>query len=155
MTELFGVGEMQWKLFGLIPVVTASGADITRSAAGRVQAESVWLPSLLCGDDVPWSSTDRSHPTATVTVVGTTSPVDFTIDERGRSSAVRVSRWGNPPPDAKHFRMVDFGGVLNEERTFAGYTIPTRVRAGWYLGSPQFESDGEFCRATIDDATFR
>jgi len=38
-------GAMRWKLFGIIPIVTASGPDITRSAMGRVVAESVWLPS--------------------------------------------------------------------------------------------------------------
>ena len=66
-----------------------------------------------------------------------------------------ISRWGNPPPNAKQFRMVDFGGVLADERTFAGYTIPTRVRVGWHVGSPQFDSEGEFFRAIIDDAAFR
>jgi hypothetical protein len=135
-----GAGEMRWKLLGLVPVMTASGPDITHSAAGRVQAESVWLPSLLCGDDVSWSSSDPSHATVTITVAGVTSPVDFTIDEEGRLTAVRVTRWGNPPPDTKRFRMVDFGGVVNDERTFVGYTIPTHVRIGWYFGSPQFES---------------
>jgi hypothetical protein len=30
-----GEGEMRWKLLGLIPVMTASGPQITRSALGR------------------------------------------------------------------------------------------------------------------------
>jgi hypothetical protein len=29
------------------------------------------------------------------------------------------------------------------------------VRVGWYFGSPRFESEGEFFRATIDEAMFR
>ena len=44
-------GTMRWKLFGIIPIVTASGPDITRSAMGRVIAESVWLPSAIAGGD--------------------------------------------------------------------------------------------------------
>ncbi len=150
-----GAGEMQWKLLGLVPVVTASGPDITHSAAGRARAESIWLPSLLCGNEVSWTSTDPSHATATVSVAGATSPVDFAIDGHGRLSAVRVSRWGNPPPEPGRFQSVDFGGVLEEERTFAGYTIPVRVRVGWHIGSPRFASEGEFFRATIDEAAFR
>lgn len=150
-----GAGEMRWKLFGLIPAIRATGADMTRSAAGRVQVESVWLPSILCGDDISWNSIDPSHAAATLAVAGVTSPVDFRLDEHGRLLTVRVSRWGNPPPDTKHFRMLDFGGVLEDETTFAGYTIPSRVRVGWYFGSPQFEAIGEFFRATIDDALFR
>jgi hypothetical protein len=51
-----GEGSMQWKLFGVIPVVAASGADVTRSSIGRVQAESVWLPSVFCGDRVFWTA---------------------------------------------------------------------------------------------------
>jgi hypothetical protein len=47
-----GEGAMRWKLVGLFPVMTASGPDVSRSAAGRVKSESVWLPSILCGDDV-------------------------------------------------------------------------------------------------------
>ena len=31
-----GQGAMNWKLFGLVPFITASGPDISRSAAGRV-----------------------------------------------------------------------------------------------------------------------
>jgi hypothetical protein len=41
-----GEGATRWKLFGIIPVATASGPDITRSVAGRVEVESIWLPSV-------------------------------------------------------------------------------------------------------------
>ncbi|MBA3923186.1 MAG: hypothetical protein H0X31_16430, partial [Nostocaceae cyanobacterium] len=51
-----GIGAMQWKLLGLFPVMTASGSDITRSAVGRLQSESLCLPSVFCGDDVSWTS---------------------------------------------------------------------------------------------------
>jgi len=32
---------------------------------------------------------------------------------------------------------VDFGGAMEDERTFGGSMIPSRV--GWYVGSQQFE----------------
>ncbi len=150
-----GAGEMRCNLFGLVPFIKASGPDITRSAIGRLQAEAIWLPSLFCDDNVPWTSSDWSHATTMMTSAGITGPVEFSIDPSGRVMTVRLGRWGNPPPDTKHFRMVDFGGIVEDEQTFAGYTIPSRVRGGWYFGSPQFDSIGEFFRATIDDATFR
>ena len=31
-----GQGAMRWRLFGIVPVMTAAGADITRSTVGRV-----------------------------------------------------------------------------------------------------------------------
>jgi hypothetical protein len=55
-----GIGAMPWKLLRLFPVMTASGTDITRSSIGRLQSESVCLPSVFCGNDVLWTSTDLS-----------------------------------------------------------------------------------------------
>ena len=58
------------------------------------------------------------------------------------SATVRMSRWGNP--DGSRFRYVDFGALIEEENTFQGYTIPTRLRIGWYIGTDRFDSEGEF-----------
>ena len=38
---LDGQGAMRWRLFGIVPMVNAAGPDITRSAAGRVNIESI------------------------------------------------------------------------------------------------------------------
>ncbi len=53
---LRGQGEMRWRMLGILPLVSASGPDITRSAAGRLAAESVWLPSALCSPAVSWTA---------------------------------------------------------------------------------------------------
>ena len=60
-TFLDGEGALRWKLFGILPIVNASGPGITRSAAGRVNIESIWLPSVLCGDDMLWTASDIYH----------------------------------------------------------------------------------------------
>jgi hypothetical protein len=39
--------------------------------------------------------------------------------------------------------------------TFARYTIPIRMRVGWYFGTDRFESEGESFRVTIDDGVYR
>ena len=62
-------------------------------------------------------------------------------------------RWGNP--DGGEFHYSPFGGFVGEEGTFAGYTIPTRMRVGWHFGTDGFEQEGEFFRVTIDDAKYR
>lgn len=148
-----GEGAMRWKLFGLFPVMTASGPDISRSAAGRVKAESVWLPSILCGNGVSWTAQDACHPVAHFSVGTNTQPVALTIDDKGALMSITLQRWGNP--EGGEFHVVNFGGVVEEEGKFGGYTIPTRVRIGWYFGTDRFESDGEFFRATVDDAMYR
>jgi len=148
---LDGVGEMRWKLLGLIPVVTAKGPDVTRSAIGRFTAESIWLPSVLVRD-VSWFAPDSEHLTATFRGSQNAHSVELTIDPSGRVESLGVYRWGNP--GGGPFRLEKFGGVIEAERTFSGFTIPSRVRVGWYFGSPRFESEGEFFRATIHDAIF-
>jgi hypothetical protein len=45
--------------------MTASGPDITRSAVGRLEAESLWLPSALIRNDVQWIADDARHAVAT------------------------------------------------------------------------------------------
>jgi hypothetical protein len=152
-----GIGAMQWKILGLFPVMTAGGADITRSSIGRLQAESVWLPSVFCGDEVSFTSTESSELDSSLhssfVVQGERAELDFTIDRTGRLKTAKLPRWSNP--DDTEFRYVDFGGILESDSTFCGYTIPTRLRIGWYFGSDRFESEGEFFRATIDDAIYR
>jgi|SRR5689334_14251943 uncharacterized protein DUF6544 len=63
-----GEAVMRWKVFGIIRVMTASGPDISRSGAGRVMAEAVWLPSVLCGSGVSWTAKDEFHPRARLAV---------------------------------------------------------------------------------------
>jgi hypothetical protein len=148
-----GEGAMCWKLLGFLPVMTASGPDITRSTVGRVLAELVWLPAALCAGDVSWAASDAFHPTATTTRLGHAAQLELTIDDTGRLQSVKTSRWGNP--DGGEFRSVDVGAVADEEKTCQGYTIPTRLRVGWHFVNSRFESGGEFFRVVIDDAAFR
>lgn len=148
-----GEGEMRWKLFGAIPFMTASGPDITRSAAGRLAGESMWLPSMLCDPSVAWEAADASHPTGHLAFAGHAVPVTLTIGSHGEIQQTAMPRWGNP--NREPFAERPFGGVVEAERTFDGYTIPSRVRVGWYFGTERFERDGEFFRCTIDEAAFR
>ena len=150
---LNGAGEMQWKILGLIPLMTAAGPDITRSAAGRLATEIVWLPSRLCREDVTWAAPDASHAQASFAVAGERAAVEIAIGGVGRLESVKLKRWGNPGGAEYHY--VDFGGVVERDGTFDGYTIPTQLRVGWYFGTERFESEGEFFRARIDHAECR
>ncbi|MFL6261673.1 MAG: DUF6544 family protein [Thermoanaerobaculia bacterium] len=150
---LDGEGAMRWKLLGIIPVMKASGPDISRSAAGRVEAESIWLPSVLCGENVAWTAADPSHPHARITLRGETTEVELTVDESGRLRSIKMPRWGNPEGGELH--SADFGGVVEEEGTFGGCIIPSKLRIGWYFGSDRFEREGEFFRCTLDEAAYR
>jgi hypothetical protein len=87
-----GEEAIGWKLFGFIPVLTASGDDITRSTVGRVAAESAWLPLVLCSDTVLLTEPDALHLRASLPVQGRTVPLEFSVGHRGRIDAVFSER---------------------------------------------------------------
>jgi hypothetical protein len=148
-----GAGEMRWKLFGVVPFIQAHGPDITRSSVGRLMAESVWLPSLLSTENVSWTAQEPTHPEAALTINGQSGKLRLTIDAAGRLVSSAMLRWGNPGGGT--FRYEDFGGTVEEEKTFHGYTIPSRLRIGWYFGTQRFETEGEFFRVSVDDAEYK
>ena len=150
---LDGEGSMRWRLLGIVPLVMASGPDITRSAVGRLAAESVWLPPILLGDGVTWKAPGLSTVEARLALQGHTVALTLTVSDDGRLQSVALKRWGNPGDG--EFRLRDFGGTVEDEGTFGGYTIPTRLRVGWGFEAGRFGSDGEFFRVTVDEATYR
>jgi len=81
---LDGHGSMRWRLFGVFPIINASGPDITRSAAGRVNVESIWLPSALCNEGTEWTALGKSHSQTRFTAHGETAEIDYVTDEAGR-----------------------------------------------------------------------
>lgn len=147
-----GAGAMHWRLFGIVPVIRAAGADITRSAAGRVNSEVVWLPSALVSMPARWTEADGVLH-ARFTAHGEPADLALAIAPDGRLQSLALERWGNP--DGAGWRSVSFGATFEAERTFAGYTIPSRLRAGWYFGSERFAAEGEFFRAELTAAEFR
>jgi hypothetical protein len=148
-----GVGAMRWKAFGLAPVMSADGPDISRSAAGRLQIESVWLPAVLLDPAVEWSARDDTHAIAIVRAHGEETHLAFEVDGTGRVRSLHASRWSNA--GGGEYREQDFGGVVLADRAFDGITIASELRVGWWFGTPRFEAEGEFFRATVDDVQWR
>jgi hypothetical protein len=156
---LDGEGAMRWKLFGIVPVMRAEGPDISRSAKGRLELETLWLPTVLARPDVTWRAEavadEEGHDVvhACFEAFGDEADVTLHVDHDGRLLRNHAMRWGNP--EGAEFHAAPFGGLCLAERTFEGITLPTEVRVGWYCGTPRFESEGEFFRATVTEATFR
>lgn len=149
-----GEGAMRWKLFGLVPVMESEGPDVTRAAAGRLEVESIWLPSVLMGDAMGWSAADAEHPHVDVRVAGEHADVELTIDHEGALQKAALLRWGQPEGDDA-YHWVPFGGFVDAEARFGGYTIPSELRVGWHFGSERFASEGEFFRCTLTEAEYR
>lgn len=144
-------GEMRWRLLDQVPVQSAHGADVTRSAAGRLAAEGLtFVPTSFA--QAAWSADDTDTATAVVTVGDGQETVRLRVDASGRLCAVQLDRWGNP--SGQPFGRYPFGVTLLSERAFDGITIPTTLTAGWWHGTDR-QGEGEFFRATVTAAVFR
>jgi hypothetical protein len=144
-----GTGEMRWRLLGAVPVMSARGPDVTRSAAGRLAAELLLAPSGALLPNVTWHGEDSEHATADVEVDGTTHSVRIRVDDVGRLVSVDLPRWGEPLGEPPGYHP--FGVDMTGETSHAGMLLPTQVRAGWFHGTERW-SEGEFFRADIDEA---
>jgi hypothetical protein len=145
-------GQLRWRLLGLIPVMSAAGPDVTRSAAGRLAGEGLcWLPTSFPAA----AFTDGPHPdtaAATWRIGDQAETVLLRVDPHGALRELRMQRWGNP--DGEPFGRYPFGVAVDAERTFAGVTVPSTVRAGWWWGTDRQEA-GEFFRAEVTEAVYR
>jgi hypothetical protein len=146
-----GSGEMHWRLGGLVPVMSASGPDVTRSAAGRLAGESTLLPTAFSAATwTPGSAADSA--VLTWRIGEEEESAELHVGPDGRLLGAGMDRWGDP--GGGPFGRRPFGVTFEAERTFAGVTLGSVLRAGWWWGTDR-AAEGEFFRATITDATFR
>ncbi|MCA8979635.1 MAG: hypothetical protein KDC14_06380 [Planctomycetes bacterium] len=150
-----GAGLLSWKLFGLVRLARADGPDVSKSAAGRMAIEHVWLPSALLESVEAWEPLDDAHCGARVRVGAEVSRVVLEVDGEGRLRSAGMQRHGTPDGPRTPFRSESFGCRALEERRFGEVRIPSRLSAGWYFGTPRYEESGEFFRCVVDDAQFR
>ncbi len=111
------------------------------------------MPSALAASAASWSGEGTDEASARVSVGPETLKLHLQLDKRGALERIQLSRWGNP--GGTPHRYVTFGGIVEEERSFAGYTVPVQMRAGWYFGTDRFDTEGEFFRVTVQSAEYR
>jgi hypothetical protein len=146
-----GSGQMHWRLGGLIPVMSVTGPDVTRSAAGRLVGETALVPTAFrAATWTPGSGADRV--VVTWRIDEQDESAELHIGPDGRLSGVLMQRWGNP--DGAPFGRYPFGVAIEAEQSFSGVTIGSVLRAGWWWGADR-QPEGEFFRAEITGATFR
>jgi hypothetical protein len=142
-------GRMQFSLWGLIPLVNAHNPDITRSSIGRFAGEFFWLPSaLLPQRGVSWKAIDERTIQASLKVDDEPVTLTLFIDANGKLLKLSLPRWGDQTED-RSYTYIPFGGEYQEEKTFGGFTIPSQMSAGWWLGTDRYS---EFFRATVEKA---
>ncbi len=143
-------GEMRWRLIGAIPLVSADGPDLTRSAAGRLASEIIVTPTAF--RSATWTAGDDPDTAVATSHLGHHSQqVILRVHPDGSVRDVVLQRWGNPA--GSPFGPYPFGVSVENEAVLGGVTMPSVIRAGWFWGTDR-QDEGEFFRATISAATF-
>ncbi|MER7751942.1 DUF6544 family protein [Kitasatospora sp. NPDC097643] len=130
-------GEMRHTLLGCLPLVHAAGPDLTRSAAGRLAAETVLWPPAALDRAIDWQQDGPDSVTMLVPVAGCAHPVSLTVAQDGRLLRVTTPRWtrlGRGP-----YRLHEFVVEVRQEIRHAGVLLPAAVVAG-YATEPPFIS---------------
>ncbi len=134
-----------------LPVANQHGVDITRSAAGRLAAESILAPAaLLPSRGVRWEVEGPDSIRATQRIAGEPHSVTLVLDGAGRVLNASLLRWGNLTED-KRLSWIPFGVDVVEERTTQGITYPSKVSVSWWYGAAQ---QFEFYRASLEAVPF-
>jgi uncharacterized protein DUF6544 len=145
-----GEGRQHWRLFGLIPVQSAEGMEVTRSAADRLAAECALLPtSLVRAQWRPGPNADSATYALRVGGRFARTKVTVHVAADGRLKAVTMMRWGTPP--GAKFGQYPFRVRFDGEYRRQGIAVPTDLTAAWLLPEGSWF---EFFRAHIDAAHF-
>jgi hypothetical protein len=146
-------GAMRWRLFDAVPLISATGEDITRSAAGRHAGELLLhLPTAALSREVDWHGLDSDRAVAVVRVGGDSHGVTLRVGPDGALTELVMQRWG--PLRRGSFGWQSFGATLSGEFQVGGLTIPRRVTAGWHYGTDGWPA-GQFIRWSVDQVTYR
>jgi len=145
-----GKGRTRFSLWGFIPLVDAQSEEIDRSAAGRLGAEYIWLPSaLLPQNGVTWKAISYDTIQADFSINNEPVCLTLTIDDNGKLLEVSLPRWGNATSE-KSWQYMTFIADCLEEKTLGGYTVPCKISAGW-LENNEYRL---FFQSTFKEARF-
>jgi hypothetical protein len=144
-----GSGQLRWRLFGSVPLVSGDGEDVTRSAAGRHAGELLLaLPTAALAPEISWRALDPDRAVAVVGAGPAAHEVVLTVGPGGALREVVMSRWGELGRGSYGEQV--FGATLHGETTVGGLTVPRRITAGWHYGTSRW-AEGQFIRYTVDD----
>ncbi len=145
-------GSMNFFMFKALPLVrVASSEGLDRSAAVRPLLEAIWMPAgLLPANGARWEQVGGDRAKISFGEGAAAIEMTMTLAKDGRVIEVVAPRWSDANPE-KVFQIQPFGGTMEAEATFAGYTIPSRVQVGNMFGTDAYLP---FFNATITEARF-
>ncbi len=141
-----GEAELTHRLFGVIPVVHMQEPGLVRSAAARAASEICWSPATALHPALSWHVVGPDEAVVSIPVAGETVDVTLRTASDGSLVSLTTRRWTRSDDGSWQWRT--FGARVLQETTFAGFTVPSRVVAGY---GDDFAGAGAFIRLVVDD----
>jgi len=145
-----GAAETRTTIAGRVALGRRRDRDVVRSAAGRLAAEALLLPTNALAPWVRWEATGDSHAVAEIEVGGAVYAVEVVLDH-GRLRSVALPRWC---PTRAGGRSRVFGVTFHGERREHGITMPASWTAGWDWTGDGWQA-GPFFTAQLDAVRFQ
>ena len=139
----------RWHPPHLIPVMTAAGPHITRSAYRHRSGEIVLIPTIFSAPPGQTASilTPPPQPGGSAKTPKLLTFVSAMTARYSKPWSTAGVIQGDEP-----FARYPFGVSVASETEFGGITIPSRFTAGWWRGADWQEAEGQFVRAHITGA---
>ncbi|MBM7408381.1 DUF6544 family protein [Methanococcus maripaludis] len=127
--------EINFALYGLIPVVKESNKDITKSAIGRLAIElMVWNPWAVFNDkNTEFKDVDSETFSVSFEIDGEPVTVYLKIDENGSLKEVYMNRWNKLENGS--YGYIPFGGTVSDHLENNGLKIAKTLNVGWNYGT--------------------
>lgn len=125
-----GNGMMNIRLFGLIPVVDASGPKIDEGSIQRFLGEMAWFPQAALKPYITWEQVDAHTAKAVIESHGTRGEGTFYYNSEGDFIKFTALRYKGNDSDAEREEWVI---TAEEYATFSGIRVPSSLQATWKL----------------------
>ena len=147
---LDGEGRSEYFLAEIFPTVKDKGPEVSRSAAGHLLIESIWLPaSLLPTKGARWQAEDDKRTVVSFAGHPDASALNLTVAEDGALEEVSMMR--HQLGKTGHAGLASYGYRVEEESRFGGYTVPGRVVGSWHIGT---DDAFDFLQLRVENALY-
>ena len=147
---LDGEGRSDYFIADIFPTEKGRGPEVTRSAAGHLLIESIWLPaSLLPTKGARWQAEDDRRTVVRFAGHPDSSALNLTVAADGTLEEVSMMR--HQLGKTGHAGLSSFGYRIVEEACFGGYTVPGKVVASWHTGT---DDAFEFLEVRVENALY-
>lgn len=132
-----GEGSLEGQLFRLVPVMRASGPELSVGEAMRYLAELPWVPhAMLANPELEWSELDAQTVEVATRVGSARAAVRLGFDAAG--DIVGASTDVRPRPEGKASVPTPWGGLFYDYGVLDGIRVPLQAEVSWELPEGPF-----------------